>query len=77
MYQKDDALINVWQNDQGQIEIRVNKEDYRAIIASLSQAMCGAFDVAGEHENVVMATIRELAFQSMRGPAPVKGSRVH
>ena len=77
MYQEDDALINVWQNEEGQIEIRVNKEDYRVIMTSLSQAMCGAFDVAGEHEHVVMDTIRELVFQSMRTSAPVKGSRVH
>lgn len=77
MYQEDDALINVWQNEQGQIEIRVNKEDYRAIMASLSQAMCGAFDVAGEHEEQVMATIQAMALRSIRMPEEKKGSAIH
>lgn len=63
MNDNENALIQVIEHDKGNIEIIVDPEQYRPIMASLSQAMCGAFDVAGEHEEIVYRTIRELAIR--------------
>lgn len=35
-------------------------------MTSLSQAMCGAFDIAGEHDKVVYRAIRELTERGIR-----------
>lgn len=63
MNDKQEPLIQVIEQDGGDIEIIVDPEQYRPIMASLSQAMCGAFDVAGEHEKIVFRTIRELTLR--------------
>ena len=50
MEEKQNALIQVIEKDKGKVEIIIDKEQYRPLMTSLSQAMCGAFDIAGEHD---------------------------
>ena len=57
---QEEALVNIIEGERGKVEIRINQSQYRPIIMSLSQAMCGAFDVAGEHENEVFLTIKAM-----------------
>ena len=59
MEEKGNALIQVIEKDKGRIEIIIDKEQYRPLMTSLSQAMCGAFDIAGEHDRLVYRAIRE------------------
>ena len=66
MEEKPDALIQVIEHDKGRIEIIIDKEQYRPLMTSLSQAMCGAFDIAGEHDKVVYRAIRELTERGIR-----------
>lgn len=66
MEEKPDALIQVIEHDKGIIEIIIDKKQYRPLMTSLSQAMCGAFDIAGEHDKVVYRTIRELTQRGIR-----------
>ena len=70
MEEKPDALIQVIEHDKGRIEIIIDKEHYRPLMTSLSQAMCGAFDIAGEHDKVVYRTIRELTQRGIRQREP-------
>lgn len=64
--ERKEALINVETLDNGQVDIRINEEKYHFIMTSLSQAMCGAFDVAGEHEEEVFRTIRAMVEEDQR-----------
>lgn len=64
--ERKEALINVETLDDGQVDIRINEEKYHFIMTSLSQAMCGAFDVAGEHEEEVVHTIRAMVEEDQR-----------
>ena len=64
--ERKEALINVETLDDGQVDIRINEEQYHFIMTSLSQAMCGAFDVAGEHEEEVFRTIRAMVEEDQR-----------
>ena len=64
--ERKEALINVETLDDGQVDIRINEEKYHFIMTSLSQAMCGAFDVAGEHDDVVFRTIRAMVEEDRR-----------
>lgn len=66
MEEKGNALIQVIEKDKGRIEIIIDKEQYRPLMTSLSQAMCGAFDIAGEHDKVVYRAIRELTERGIR-----------
>ena len=66
MEEKQNALIQVIEKDKGRIEIIIDKEQYRPLMTSLSQAMCGAFDVAGEHEEEVFHTIRAMVEEDQR-----------
>ena len=63
---RKEALINVEALDDGQVDIRINEEQYSQIMASLSQGLCGAFDVAGEHDDVVFRTIRAMVEEDRR-----------
>ena len=49
MEEEKEALIQVIEHDHGRIEIIIDREAYRPTMTSLSQAMCGAFDIAGEN----------------------------
>lgn len=60
------SLIRVEELDDGNVDIRIDEEQYRSIMTSLSQAMCGAFDVAGEHEEEVYRTIRAMVYEDRR-----------
>ena len=60
------SLIRVEELDDGNVDIRIDEEQYRSIMTSLSQAMCGAFDVAGEHEEEVYRTIRAMVNEDRR-----------
>ena len=64
--ERKEALINVETLDDGQVDIRINEEKYHFIMTSLSQAMCGAFDIAGEHDRLVYRAIRELTLRGIR-----------
>lgn len=64
--ERKEALINVETLGDGQVDIRINEEQYHFIMTSLSQAMCGAFDVAGEHEEEVFRTIRAMVEEDQR-----------
>ena len=47
----------------GTVECIINKENRGPALAYLSQAVCGAFDVAGEHEKEVRKTLCTMARQ--------------
>lgn len=66
MEEKQNALIQVIEKDKERIEIIIDKEQYRPLMTSLSQAMCGAFDIAGEHDRLVYRAIRELTLRGIR-----------
>ncbi|WP_299142294.1 hypothetical protein [uncultured Dialister sp.] len=66
MEEQKEALIQVIEHDHGRIEIIIDREAYRPTMTSLSQAMCGAFDIAGEHDKVVYRAIRELTERGIR-----------
>ena len=66
MEEEKEALIQVIEHDHGRIEIIIDREAYRPPMTSLSQAMCGAFDIAGEHDKVVYRAIRELTERGIR-----------
>ena len=66
MEEKQNALIQVIEKDKGKVEIIIDKEQYRPLMTSLSQAMCGAFDIAGEHDRLVYRAIRELTLRGIR-----------
>ena len=57
MEEEKEALTNI---------IQLVREAYRPTMTSLSQAMCGAFDIAGEHDKVVYRAIRELTERGIR-----------
>lgn len=51
-------------SSDGTVELSIDQKQRRLVVASLAAAMCGAFDVAGEHEQEVMNTLRLVAAES-------------
>ncbi len=45
----------------GRLSAVMEEERRREVIASYSQLLCGAFDIAGEHETEVIETMARLA----------------
>ena len=44
----------------GRLSAMMEEEHRREVIASYSQLLCGAFDIAGEHEAEVLETMASL-----------------
>ncbi len=55
------VIVNTFTD--GTVECIFDEEHHGQVIAYLSQAMCGAFDVAGEHEAEVRNTLTIMARQ--------------
>lgn len=47
----------------GSVQCILDEENLGETIVYLSQAVCGAWDVAGEHENEVRETLSHMALQ--------------
>lgn len=47
----------------GSVQCILDEEHLGETLAYLSQAVCGAFDVAGEHENEVREALSTMALQ--------------
>ncbi|MEE3453727.1 hypothetical protein [Dialister sp.] len=75
MSDKRNAPVTVTAHRDGHISIALDKERCSYVVASLSQALCGSFDVAGEHENDVFRVISGLAVRNITGRFPVEPSR--
>lgn len=58
------AAVEITAYPNGKVRIHIDKEMNRQILVSLSQAVCGAFDVAGEHEKEVMDTMTRMAMRA-------------
>lgn len=56
--------ITIRASSDGTVELSIDQNQRRLVVASLAAAMCGAFDVAGEHEQEVMNTLRMVAAES-------------
>lgn len=56
--------ITIRASSDGRVELAIDEKQRRLIVTSLAAAMCGAFDVAGEHEKEVMDTLRTVAAES-------------
>ncbi|WP_296954691.1 hypothetical protein [uncultured Dialister sp.] len=70
MKRNKNPLVNVTAHKDGHISIEMDKARCHYLIASLSQAMCGSFDVAGEHESEVFDVITGLAVKNLMGQFP-------
>lgn len=75
MSDKRNAPVTVTAHRDGHISIALDKERCSYVVASLSQALCGSFDVAGEHENDVFRVISGLAVRNITGHFPMEPSR--
>lgn len=72
MSDKRNAPVTVTAHRDGHISIALDKERCSYVVASLSQALCGSFDVAGEHENEVFRVISSLAVRNITGSFPTE-----
>lgn len=75
MRTRKNAPVTVIAHRDGHISIALDKNRCSYVVASLSQALCGSFDVAGEHENEVFRVISGLAVRNITGSFPVEPSR--
>lgn len=58
---KDRIPVTIIATEDGRMELRIDEKQKRMVVTSFSTAMCGAFDIAGEHEASVIATLRTIA----------------
>ncbi len=53
------VAITVHKN--GDISVAIAEENQRQVMATLAQTFCGAFDIAGEHDQLVCDTLAAMA----------------
>ena len=49
-----EAAVQIRVNADGKVTLSIDETLRRSVITAYSQAFCGAFDFAGEHENEVV-----------------------
>ncbi len=45
----------------GELSVTIAEENHRQVMAMLAQMFCGAFDIAGEHDQLVCDTLAAMA----------------
>ena len=46
---------------EGDVSVTIAEENHRQVMAMLAQMFCGAFDIAGEHDQLVCDTLAAMA----------------
>lgn len=57
--------VIIFTSPDGNVDIKIDSSNRMKTITSLSAAMCGAFNLAGEHEKEVLSTISKIALQQL------------
>ena len=65
-----EAAVQIRVNADGKVTVSIDETLRRSVITACSQAFCGAFDFAGEHENEVVNALKDFAETNAAHPQP-------
>lgn len=65
-----EAAVQIRVNADGKVTLSIDETLRRSVITAYSQAFCGAFDFAGEHENEVVNALKDFAETNTAHPQP-------
>lgn len=57
--------VIIFADANGIVDIKIDSKNRMRTITSLSAAMCGAFNLAGEHEKEVLNALSKIALQQV------------